>query len=178
MDAKPAPAPRDGRPLWLGAALGGLVGLLRLPLSPLPRFAVALVVGAGTAAATVVAVRPRQGRQVAEAGAAAAAASAGQQEEMLGEVETQLAAAVQQHQGPQAQEPALLAALVNIDAALCTASPAQLAEVGRAATMTLCAALLPRTLLATTARRHNGTCQLLLLYLTCLLHPHCLISCR
>ena len=149
MDAHPAPAPRDGRPVVLGAALGGFVGcLLRLPLNPLPRVAVALVVGACTAAATAVAVRPRQEqeRQVAVAGAGAAAA--GQQQ--------QLPAAVQQHQGQQAPEEALLEA--RLGEALRATSTAQLVKVGRGATTTLCAALLPRTLLATTASTHPGTC--------------------
>ena len=133
----------------LGAALGGFVGcLLRLPLNPLPRVAVALVVGACTAAATAVAVRPRQEqeRQVAVAGAGAAAA--GQQQ--------QLPAAEQQHQGQQAPEEALLEA--RLREALRATSTAQLVKVGRGATTTLCAAVLPRTLFATTAPTHPGTC--------------------
>ena len=126
----------------VGAALCGFAGsLLRVPLAPLPRIAVALLVGACTAAATVVVAQPRHEQELPVAEAAAGGAAAGQQQQEV------VVAAAPQQQLPHDPDQARLEAQLGINEALRTAaSPAERAKVGQPAASRLCRALLLRTL--------------------------------
>jgi hypothetical protein len=147
MGAQITPTGRDGLPVVLGAALCGFAGSLlpsRLPLAPLPRVAVALLVGACTAAVTAVAVQPQQELPGAEAAAGAAAAD--QQEGVVG------VAAPAQQQLHHVIERARLEAQLGINEAMHSASPAERAKVCR---RTLVPATLPAHLEGLHCPRHT-----------------------